>query len=155
MQSDQSGKIPIGESPTREMPLKEVTAKITNDNRVCGQGPVGGRLVQFHQHWSHHFQDRWVISTVRKGYAIDFVNCPPGSKGPVSTSVPCLQSKQIALDQAIQALAIKKVVEPVPLSQEGQGFYSTLFLVPKKPDGWRPVLNLKPLNKYVERRVSN
>ena len=93
-----------------------------------------------------------MISTIRKGYAIDFVNCPPGSKGPVSTPVPCLQSKQIALDQAIQALAIKKVVEPVPFSQEGQGFYSTLFLVTKKPEGWRPVLNLKSLNKYVERR---
>ena len=95
-----------------------------------------------------------MISTVRKGYAIDFVNCPPGSKGPVSTPVPCLQSKQIALDQAIQALVIKKVVEPVPLSQEGQGFYSTLFLVPKKPEGWRPVLNLKPLNKYSKTSLS-
>jgi hypothetical protein len=31
------------------------------------------------------------------------------------------------------------------------GFYSTLFLVPKKNDKMRPVINLKPLNGYLKK----
>jgi hypothetical protein len=33
-----------------------------------------------------------------------------------------------------------------------QGFYSTLFLVPKKTGDLRPVINLKPLNKYLRKQ---
>jgi hypothetical protein len=69
----------------------------------------------------------------------------------VATPIPQLESKQSALTSAIQNLAVKEVVEPVPSSEEGKGFYSILFVVPKKPEGWRPVLNLKPLNKFVNR----
>ena len=41
--------------------------------------------------------------------------------------------------------------ELVPPGQEGQGFYSTFFIVPKKDGGLRPILNLKPLNVYMEK----
>ena len=34
----------------------------------------------------------------------------------------------------------------------GDGFHSTLFLIPKKDGGQRPVVNLKPLNEFVETR---
>jgi hypothetical protein len=47
---------------------------------------------------------------------------------------------------------IKEVVEPVPYHLRGTGFYCNLFLVPKKSGGFRPVLNLKPLNHYVQRK---
>lgn len=42
-----------------------------------------------------------------------------------------------------------KAIEPVPVSQEGTGFYSTVFLVPKSSGGHRGILNLKYLNQFV------
>ena len=54
--------------------------------------------------------------------------------------------------QVIENLVIKRVVEPVPMVEQGQGFYSNLFLVPKKSEGWRPVLKLKPLNHFVNKQ---
>ena len=32
---------------------------------------------------------------------------------------------------------------------ESQGFYSTLFFVPKKGGDWRPILSLKGLNRFI------
>ncbi|XP_060594733.1 uncharacterized protein LOC132749068 [Ruditapes philippinarum] len=40
----------------------------------------------------------------------------------------------------------------VPLNQQNQGFYSTLFLVPKKNGELRPVINLRPLNRYLVKK---
>ena len=103
--------------------------------------------MEFSKNWSHHFRDVWVLDTVGMGYAIEFQDTPP-TRSPIPTPVPREPDKQSAMDQAIVELTNKKVVEPVLERQ--QGFYSTLFLVPKKSGGWRPVLNLKPLNHFVK-----
>lgn len=43
----------------------------------------------------------------------------------------------------------KRVLVRVPKSEEGRGFYSSLFLV-KKPNGsFRTIINLKPLNRFI------
>ena len=39
-----------------------------------------------------------------------------------------------------------KIVDPL---LDGPDFYSSLFLVEKRPGGWRPILNLKELNILV------
>ncbi|XP_041433304.1 uncharacterized protein LOC121398305 [Xenopus laevis] len=41
------------------------------------------------------------------------------------------------------------VITPVPPSETFCGFYSNLFLVPKKDGSFRPVLDLKFLNKHI------
>jgi hypothetical protein len=41
--------------------------------------------------------------------------------------------------------------QPVLNHEKPTGFYSTLFLVPKKNDKMRPVINLKPLNGYLKK----
>lgn len=43
----------------------------------------------------------------------------------------------------------KGAIEKVPLQEVMEGFYSTFFLVPKKNGEMRPVINLKPLNRYM------
>ncbi|MCS5551062.1 MAG: reverse transcriptase domain-containing protein, partial [Gammaproteobacteria bacterium] len=53
--------------------------------------------------------------------------------------------------EEVKKLLGKGAIELVPPGQEGQGFYSTFFIVPKKDGGLRPILNLKPLNVYMEK----
>ena len=43
----------------------------------------------------------------------------------------------------------KQAIELVPPSQVGLGHFSSLFLVPKKDGGFRPILNLKELNTHL------
>ncbi|KAK3102086.1 hypothetical protein FSP39_008630 [Pinctada imbricata] len=58
-------------------------------------------------------------------------------------------SKSFLLEE-VESLLGKQAIELVPPGQEGQGFYSTFFLVQKKDGGYRPILNLRPLNKYLK-----
>jgi hypothetical protein len=55
---------------------------------------------------------------------------PPGQTGP-------------------QSLLLKSVIEEIPPTQSTPGFYSRLFLVPKKTEGMRPVIDLSILNSYL------
>ena len=68
------------------------------------------------------------------------------------TPIPHKKELRFALQEEISSLLAKHAVERVPPDQEGQGFYSTFFVVPKKPQGLRPILNLKPFNQSVVRK---
>ena len=113
---------------------------------------VGGRLNQFLDEWHKITADRWVLEIIQMGYALEFTQAPPSNRGVKCTPVPKdLKAKKV-LHKEIQSLLDKNVIVPVPLSQRGQGFYSPFFVVPKKTEGYRPILNLKPLNKLVLRK---
>ena len=51
-------------------------------------------------------------------------------------------------DLAERGLLTKQAVQKISASQ--RGFYSSMFMVPKKDGGQRPVINLKTLNRYVK-----
>ena len=61
------------------------------------------------------------------------------------------QSHMLNILGEVQKLLEKGAIEKVPHDQEGQGFYSTFFTVPKKDGGIRPILNLKPLNVHLKK----
>ncbi|XP_033634203.1 uncharacterized protein LOC117295606 [Asterias rubens] len=66
------------------------------------------------------------------------------------TPVPSDLAKRRSLEGEINALLLKGAVRIVPRSGTQTGFMSTFFLTPKKEAGvWRPILNLKPLNKFI------
>ena len=64
---------------------------------------------------------------------------------PTQPVFPPEQAAQVR--EELQSLLKKGAVVPVSDSQEG--FYSNLFLVPKKNGQMRPVINLKRLNQWV------
>ena len=54
------------------------------------------------------------------------------------------------MDNEIKSLQDKGVHHKAPVSAKEPGFVSSLFMVPKKGGGQRPVINLKALNNFVE-----
>ena len=56
------------------------------------------------------------------------------------------QEKERLLDQEVSELLQKKAIEPT----SNVGFFSQLFAVKKKGGGWRPIINLKRLNVYLD-----
>ena len=63
--------------------------------------------------------------------------------------MPCQKQHNILL-QEVHTLLSKQAIELVPPQMARDGFYSTLFMVPKKnSETLRPVINLKPLNQFL------
>lgn len=51
----------------------------------------------------------------------------------------------------VNSLLQKGAIEPVPTTFQGSGFYSTYFMVPKKKERWRLILDLHHLNCFIRK----
>ncbi|KAL0199808.1 hypothetical protein M9458_002995, partial [Cirrhinus mrigala] len=90
---------------------------------------------------------RWLLRTIRLGYAIQFARRPPKFRGVLTTSV---QGPNTAVLRAeIAVLLAKDAIETVPSAEMKKGFYSPYFIVPKKGGGLRPILDLRVLNRAL------
>ncbi|VDH90179.1 Hypothetical predicted protein [Mytilus galloprovincialis] len=111
--------------------------------------PVGGRLKHFIQEWESITDDQWVLKTLQEGLKLEFQETPHLT-GIKHTSVNARNLPIILAE--VEDLIEKNAIEIVPQAEIHQGFYSTLFLVPKKTGDLRPVINLKPLNQYLRKQ---
>ncbi|CAJ0931053.1 unnamed protein product [Ranitomeya imitator] len=111
---------------------------------------VGGRLLLFQQAWLSVVHDEWVRDLVSSGYKIEFSSPPPTRFFP--SRLPSSAAQSRALLCAIHTLRQSGVIVPVPEHERFKGFYSNLFVVPKKDGKVRPILDLKLLNKCVRVR---
>lgn len=59
-------------------------------------------------------------------------------------------AKALAMNHELSALLAKGAMKPVIPQLQPGGFYLTYFLVPKKDGGFRPILDLRELNKFLE-----
>lgn len=94
------------------------------------QASPAGRLAHFIMNWQKLTKDRWVLNTVT-GYKIDFITEPCQHKIPNPSQLSQLQQELVSqeISELISKGAISELqTTPVP----GNGFLSTLFLVPKK-----------------------
>ena len=108
------------------------------------QHSLAGRLECFAKNWELITRDRWVLDTIQ-GYHIELMSEPYQHSRP---HPPHYNQEQTSLIvEEIGDLLQKGAISEVPHPQGG--FYSTLFLVPKKDGGQRPVINLKALNQFV------
>ena len=92
--------------------------------------------------------DKWVLQTVSTGYQLEFTSPPPTSSRPLLTPLPLDKDKRRALLLEVDQLLAKNAIERV--SPREIAFYSTFFLTTKKSGEWRPILNLKRLNKSIK-----
>ena len=118
--------------------------------------PVGGRLKYFWRRWKHIGASRRVVRWLRLGYPLRFNQKVVSIKGLPKLSLrapPGLvtsykdPSKQTALLQMVNQLVQKKCVRK--MSPTEQGFFSRVFLVPKRSGGWRLVIDLSVLNGFL------
>ena len=110
------------------------------------ENAVPAGKLRFHINtWKVITRDPWILDTI-KGYQIDFLSEPQQSVVPHCPQYSAEQT-QLIVEEVKELLgkgAIKEVHNP------RGGFYSNLFLVPKKDGGQRPVINLKALNNFVQ-----
>lgn len=100
--------------------------------------------------WAHDTPDTWVLSTLSRGYHIQFHRRPP-VPGRVKWTVIHDPVKRRTLALEIATLLAKGAVVPVDPLKEPGGVYSRYFLVPKKTGDLRPVLDLRGLNLFLKK----
>ena len=109
--------------------------------------PQAGRLKHFLATWEQITKDPWVLQVV-SGYQIEFLDNPVQRNTP--PPIPSSLDHQTIIDQEVWELLSKEAVHFVqPDSLQEPGFISSLFVIPKKGGGHRPVINLKPLNCFI------
>jgi hypothetical protein len=78
--------------------------------------------------------DEWILKIVQEGLKLVFLKHPPKT-GVRIANVQNVAQKQCILEE-IESLLEKHALETVPKAQEGHGFYSTFFVVPKRDGGF-------------------
>ncbi len=116
-------------------------------------GTSVGSLVSLVRFWGAWLAlpnpSRWLLRTIRLGYAIQFARRPPKYRGIHSTTVRAGDAPILRAEIAV--LLAKGAIEPVPPADMRSGFYSPYFIVPKKSGGLRPILDLRVLNRALHR----
>ena len=93
--------------------------------------------------WRTLTSDPQILSIV-SGYKISFL------KTPFQKSPPFTQAsgqEALLISQEVNELLQKGAIQKTPFTRDG--FYSRLFLVPKKGGSMRPVIDLSSLNKFI------
>ena len=115
-------------------------------SEVCQNYPLAGRLKHFLHNWEKLTQDQWILQTV-KGVQIEFMNTPHQAFTPFQPKTP--ERDRVLLQEEITSMLGKGAIVELPEEETQKGFYSTMFLVPKKDGKMRPVINMKKLNQFV------
>lgn len=92
--------------------------------------------------WKTITDDPWVLSCI-EGYKIPFHTQPDTNFNPA----PHITNKgEELVDNEVKSLIQKGAIEIA----KNRYFLNQIFLVPKRDsESWRPILNLKPLNKFI------
>ncbi len=105
----------------------------------------GGRIARFASEWAKLSLDPWILSTVTQGFQLEFISEPfqifvqPNASMDIQQHVCC--------EKEVFSLLEKGAV--VRVSNQSPGFISSIFLIPKRAGGYRPIINLKGLNKFL------
>ncbi|KAI9554908.1 reverse transcriptase [Daphnia sinensis] len=108
---------------------------------------VGGRLQFFAGNWKQITDDPWVLETVSEGLKIDFISEP--TRGALPLHVAMSKEMGQVCDDEVASLISKRAI--VEINDGSEGWVHSFFAVPKKTKGkFRPIINLKPLNRHIQ-----
>ena len=111
---------------------------------------MGARLGSFWRAWARLGAEPWVVQVLSQGYVLPFISKPPLAVSPVHFSSYHPGSERFeALDAEVRAMLSKEAVETVDPENIDPGFYSRLFVIPKATGGWRPIIDLGALNRFL------
>ena len=106
---------------------------------------VGARLADFVPHWRSLLGNCRATGIVEDGVGIAFQQRPQLTHQSISFRT---RNSRQDLQQAEDALLMKGAIQRVT-NVRSLGFYSWLFLVPKKTGDLRPVIDLSTLNRHM------
>ena len=112
--------------------------------------PVGGRLGYFHPNWLFLGASLSAVKVLEFGLQLPLGQAKiPLSRTPTLNSQYSSPQKNAVLLEAVSDMLLKKAIQKVR-DPSSLGFYSRLFLVPKRTGGWRPVIDLSNLNLFLD-----
>ena len=131
------------------MVVNEKGPESAQPDHVAVPSRVGGCLSLHWGQWQTIGAEPWVASILREGYRIPFRDLlSPVARFLVSFPTYRTDSPQaLAFRQEVENMITKGALEIVLDSDPS--FYSRLFLVEKTSGGWRPVIDLSPLDEFV------
>jgi hypothetical protein len=108
---------------------------------------VGGRLFSYAVAWTDFGASFWQTRVVRRGLAWSFTQKPILSCKPLQFSIHQPSRAKLMLKH-IGVMLLKGAIEHVP-NPLSPGFYSLIFLRPKKNGELRPIIDLSRLNVSI------
>lgn len=100
--------------------------------------------------WSRITQDEWVIDTISKGYALEFLARRPELHQPSPSSRKHNESMFALMTEEVASLVSKGAV--IEVDWNTKVWLSSMFVIPKKDGGRRPIINLSPLNRFLQKK---
>ena len=160
LQGSREQEVPVGEEtgvqPPEEASEEEVDVAAgvaagalrllpqPRDNEVLR---VGARLGRFSALWEDLLGDCRASRTLRDGVGLTWLDQPPSlTRHPFGFGT---RNTRHQLQQAVDSLLSKGAIERVR-AVSTLGYFSRLFLVPKKTGELRPVIDLSSLNRHME-----
>ena len=93
----------------------------------------------------------WALNTIKNGFRLLWHHQKPLlQREPVPFPPPVAKDQCSVLDLQVVEMLGKGAIERVD-NPASPGFYSRLFTVPKPSGGYRPILDLSPLNKFLKK----
>jgi hypothetical protein len=128
--------------------LSEATVT-QQDGEVVKPRAARGGTELYLANWHAITTDPYVLECVA-GYQLEFTAIPPtGGNRPEESVFRGSEEQESIVENEVRALLEKQAI--VPMERRNDQFVSRLFVVPKKDGNWRAVLNLKPLNAFIQK----
>ena len=121
---------------------------VTNVPFVTIDLPVVARLHQFWEKWVALGASPKVIPILKEGDTLPFRFRPNLKRSPTIISGYVNLHRNLYLMEALHVLMTKDAVELVT-TQRSLGFYNRLFLFPKPPNQWKPILS--SLSRFLKK----